>query len=91
MVKGRAHMLWRELGAQYAQPGARNAFSLACIILRARGTSGWTSLPFLEDDACSIHPHRPSVCREYLVTSPAEHCAELGRKLVKRVPVSVVQ
>jgi len=35
-VKGRAHMLWRELGAQYAQPGARNAFSLACIILRAR-------------------------------------------------------
>lgn len=45
--------------------------------------------PFLEDDACSIHPHRPSVCREYLVTSPAEHCAELGRKPVKRVPVSV--
>lgn len=31
--------------------------------------------PFLEDESCSIHPERPLVCREYLVTSPAEHCA----------------
>jgi Fe-S-cluster containining protein len=30
--------------------------------------------PFLENEACSIHPHRPVKCREYLVTSPAEHC-----------------
>ena len=30
--------------------------------------------PFLEDEACSIHPERPLVCREYLVTSPAELC-----------------
>jgi Fe-S-cluster containining protein len=28
--------------------------------------------PFLEDESCSIHPVRPLVCREYLVTSPAE-------------------
>ena len=45
--------------------------------------------PFLEDESCSIHPHRPSICREYLVTSPAEHCAELGRRPVARIPVSV--
>ena len=45
--------------------------------------------PFLEDESCSIHPHRPSICREYLVTSPAEHCAELGRKPVARIPVSI--
>jgi Fe-S-cluster containining protein len=32
--------------------------------------------PFLEDESCSIHPFRPLVCREYLVTSPAEHCAD---------------
>ena len=32
--------------------------------------------PFLEDEACSIHPDRPLSCREYLVTSPAEHCAD---------------
>lgn len=32
--------------------------------------------PFLEDESCSIHPERPIACREYLVTSPAEHCAQ---------------
>lgn len=32
--------------------------------------------PFLEDEACSIHPDRPLACREYLVTSPPERCAE---------------
>ncbi len=31
--------------------------------------------PFLEDEACSIHPDRPLSCRQYLVTSPAAHCA----------------
>jgi Fe-S-cluster containining protein len=35
------------------------------------------SCPFLEDESCSIHPERPLVCREYLVTSPAERCARL--------------
>lgn len=33
--------------------------------------------PFLEAESCSIHPERPGVCREFLVTSPAEHCASL--------------
>jgi Fe-S-cluster containining protein len=32
------------------------------------------SCPFLENESCSIHPIRPLVCREYLVTSPPEHC-----------------
>jgi Fe-S-cluster containining protein len=32
--------------------------------------------PFLEDESCSIHPFRPLICREYLVTSPPEHCAD---------------
>ena len=31
--------------------------------------------PFLEQESCSIHRHRPAACREYLVTSPAENCA----------------
>jgi Fe-S-cluster containining protein len=31
--------------------------------------------PFLEEESCSIHPERPLVCREYLVTSPAALCA----------------
>ncbi len=31
--------------------------------------------PFLEDESCSIHSERPIACREYLVTSPPERCA----------------
>jgi Fe-S-cluster containining protein len=31
--------------------------------------------PMLEDESCSIHSERPIACREYLVTSPAEHCS----------------
>lgn len=45
--------------------------------------------PFLRDEACAIHPMRPSICREYMVTSPAEHCAELGLHPIHRVPVPV--
>ena len=41
--------------------------------------------PFLEDESCSIYPHRPLVCREYVVTSPAEECRTLGH--IERVPV----
>jgi len=43
--------------------------------------------PFLELERCSIYPDRPSVCREYLVTSPPEHCARVDGAGVKRVPV----
>ena len=32
--------------------------------------------PFLEEESCSIHAERPLACREYLVVTPAEHCAE---------------
>jgi|HubBroStandDraft_6_1064221.scaffolds.fasta_scaffold650413_2 Fe-S-cluster containining protein len=43
--------------------------------------------PFLEQERCSIHPDRPTACREYLVTSPPEHCVGLDLAEVKRVPV----
>jgi Fe-S-cluster containining protein len=32
--------------------------------------------PFLEEERCTIHKLRPLRCREYLVVSPAEHCAQ---------------
>jgi Fe-S-cluster containining protein len=41
--------------------------------------------PFLEDESCSIHSIRPLVCREYLVTSPAEHCFDPAN--LQTVPV----
>ena len=39
--------------------------------------------PFLEDESCSIHPDRPIICREYLVTSPAERCARLFQEPIE--------
>lgn len=43
--------------------------------------------PFLEDESCSIHPDRPLVCREYLVTSPAEFCSEPTAETIEKVPI----
>lgn len=45
--------------------------------------------PFLEEDACSIHPSRPFVCRQYLVTSPAELCANPLDNPVEVLPVPI--
>ena len=46
--------------------------------------------PFLEDESCSIHPERPLVCREYLVTSPADLCAGPEQEGVAPVAVPKV-
>jgi len=46
--------------------------------------------PFLEEESCSIHPDRPLVCREYLVTSPPELCAGPEQEGVTPVPVPKV-
>ncbi len=45
--------------------------------------------PFLEDQSCSIHPDRPLVCREYLVTSPAENCQAPTAETIKKVPIFI--
>jgi Fe-S-cluster containining protein len=45
--------------------------------------------PFLDDDSCSIHPDRPFVCRQYLVTSLAELCADPLSNPVAVVPIPV--
>lgn len=42
--------------------------------------------PFLEDDVCSIHPQRPFVCRQYLVTSPAALCVDPFANPVQVLP-----
>lgn len=41
--------------------------------------------PFLEDESCSIHENRPLTCREYLVTSSADHCATLAGGKIRMV------
>ena len=45
--------------------------------------------PFLEDESCSIHAERPLVCREYLVTSPAAHCAKPTADTISSVAMPV--
>lgn len=45
--------------------------------------------PFLNDESCMIHDYRPSICREYLVTSPAELCKDPYSNSVEGVPVSI--
>jgi Fe-S-cluster containining protein len=63
------------IGEEQAQ-----AFGLAYF---ARGIA----CPFLEDESCSIHADRPVACREYLVTSPAAHCARPTAESVDRVKI----
>ena len=55
--------------------GARDYFALGLVC------------PFLEDDACSIHPRRPFVCRQYLVTSDPALCADPFENPVEVVPM----
>jgi Fe-S-cluster containining protein len=43
--------------------------------------------PFLEDESCSIHPARPMVCREHLVTNPPENCANPTAANTQMVPL----
>jgi Fe-S-cluster containining protein len=43
--------------------------------------------PFLESESCSIHPVRPLICREYLVTSPAKNCEDPTAETIQKVPI----
>ncbi len=56
-------------------------FVLASDAFKELATGYFTAgvpCPFLVDESCSIHPIRPLICREYMVTSPPEFCAEPG-------------
>jgi Fe-S-cluster containining protein len=69
-------------GAGLKERGERRDRELSAAYFAAR-----IPCPFLEDESCSIHPERPLVCREYLVTSPAELCA--GERQEGVTPVAV--
>ena len=45
--------------------------------------------PFLVNECCSIHEVRPSMCREYLVNSPAENCKNPKSGRITRLPISL--
>ena len=64
-----------DLSADGARTLARDYFALGLVC------------PFLEDDACSIHPRRPFVCRQYLVTSDPALCVDPFENPVEVVPM----
>ncbi len=88
------------------QQALKERFAAAAVSIKAAGLDatagradrelsvGYFALgipcPFLEEESCSIHPERPLVCREYLVTSPAELCAGPQQEGVTPVPVPKV-
>ena len=45
--------------------------------------------PFLDDESCSIYESRPTICREYQVTTPAEWCARVYDEPVEGIRPSV--
>jgi Fe-S-cluster containining protein len=44
--------------------------------------------PFLEEESCSIHPVRPLICRQYLVTSDPVNCTNPSKQSISRVPIA---
>ncbi len=65
---------------RHTQPGDGSVTALGMDYFRAG-----IACPFLEDDACSIHPDRPLSCREYLVSSPPLHCANPSCESIERL------
>ncbi|MCB9675627.1 MAG: YkgJ family cysteine cluster protein [Alphaproteobacteria bacterium] len=43
--------------------------------------------PFLEDEACQVYASRPFACRDLLVASDPDRCADPGGGGVRRLPV----
>jgi Fe-S-cluster containining protein len=62
--------------------GSEEAKQLAIDYLAAK-----VPCPFLENESCGVHPIRPLICREYLVTSPPEFCALPSVDKVSGVPM----
>jgi Fe-S-cluster containining protein len=72
-------------GAGLTERGGRSDRELSAAYFALR-----LPCPFLEEESCSIHPERPLVCREYLVTSPAELCSGPAQEGVTPVAVPKV-
>jgi Fe-S-cluster containining protein len=73
------------VGAKIRRPDSHPDAGLRAIGLEYFSVG--VACPFLEQESCSIHPDRPIACREYLVTSPAEHCARPTAETVDVVPL----
>jgi Fe-S-cluster containining protein len=68
-------------------PVAHNKGSMALTLadLGQRYFRVGIACPFLEEESCGIYEHRPAVCRQYHVTSPAENCRRLYEVPIDRL------
>ena len=88
-----------EIRSRFA--AARQRLEMAGLLPLLEQSAGWTDgdytqlvadyfkerlpCPFLEAGSCSIYENRPITCREFLVVSPPEYCAEDDSKDVVQV------
>lgn len=61
--------------SEVAKTGPSEEISKRFVSVLSEYIAERIACPFLEDESCSIYESRPLVCREYLVTSPAENCS----------------
>ncbi len=73
--------------AELSEPGNANYIPKELIHEALRYFREGIPCPFLENESCSIHESRPLSCREYLVTSPAENCADPTVDTIAKVPL----
>jgi Fe-S-cluster containining protein len=94
LIRERFDQAVQRLQASGLQEQAINYHRLPKSEIRSMGRAYFElgiPCPFLNDEACSIHPIRPLVCREYLVISSPDHCATLAGEHIRRLqfPVSI--
>lgn len=76
--------------AQQIRTSAKSGDKDAMHALGLRYFALGVPCPFLEQERCTIHEIRPLRCREYLVVSPAEHCAHPETKEIVGVKPPVM-
>ncbi len=71
-----------------AKAGANKELGQEFVALLSEYIDQRVACPFLEAESCSIYEDRPLVCREYLVTSPAENCSSPRPDNTEKLPIS---
>ncbi len=78
-----SHGLWEQLSALCEPIQDSDEGTLETVNRRYYGIQ--VPCPFLEEELCTIYEHRPAACRELVVTTPAEHCADLTNRPVEAI------
>ncbi len=74
--------------SEQAKKGKSDELGRAFVALLSEYIDQRVACPFLENESCSIYEDRPLICREYLVTSPSENCANPRPDNTEKIPLS---